>query len=112
EDIALFRSGADPYGHPDINWFETLFRKTAPMSSSGLSLDGGTEKVRYFVSMGFDTQSGLLRDFTAEELNNQYYFNRYSFRSNLDIKATNSLSLRLDMAGNTSVTNQPRIRDL
>ncbi|WP_256009248.1 SusC/RagA family TonB-linked outer membrane protein [Desertivirga xinjiangensis] len=111
EDIELFRNGSDPYGHPNVDWYNTLFRKSAPISKSNLDLSGGSERLNYFVSLGYQTQDGLLRNFKADDVNNNYSFNRYNFRTNLDVKATSSLSLRLDLSGNNTVTNQPQIGD-
>ncbi len=111
-DIELYRNGSDPFGHPNIDWYDILFKKTAPIASSNLDLSGGTESVKYFVSLGYENQSGLLRDFKASDVDNSYRFNRYNFRSNLDVKATKTLSLRLDVSGNNTVTNQPRMGSL
>jgi TonB-linked SusC/RagA family outer membrane protein len=112
EDIELFRNGTDPYGHPDIDWYNTLFKKSAPINNTNLDLSGGTDNVQYFVSMGYESQGGLLRNFeAAENINNNYSFNRFNFRSNLDIKATKSLSFKIDLAGNNAVTNSPQVGD-
>ncbi|WP_233876425.1 TonB-dependent receptor [Dyadobacter sp. CY323] len=109
EDIELFRNGTDPYGHPNIDWYKTLFKKSAPMTTNNIDLSGGTEVVKYFVSLGYQSQSGLLRDFKSDDVDNNYRFNRYNFRSNLDIKATRTLSFKLDVSGNYTLTNQPQV---
>lgn len=111
-DIELFRNGSDPYGHPDVDWYKTLFRKAAPTASSNFDLSGGTERVKYFVSLGYESQSGLLRDFKASDVDNGFHFNRYNFRSNLDMKASKSLNLRLDVSAANTVRNEPRFGDL
>ncbi|MXV13777.1 SusC/RagA family TonB-linked outer membrane protein [Hufsiella ginkgonis] len=108
-DIQKFRDGSDPYGHPNIDWYDMLYKKTAPVSKSNLDLSGGTESVTYFVSLGYETQSGLLREFKSDDVDNNYRFDRYNFRSNLDIKANKSLSFKLDLSGNNTVTNQPQV---
>lgn len=108
-DIELFRNGSDPYGHPNINWYNTLFKRAAPIKKNNLDLSGGTKKVQYFVSLGYENQGGILRDIkSAADLDNNYNFDRFNFRSNLDIKATRSLSLKFDLSGNNTVTNSPR----
>ena len=109
EDIELFRNGSDPYGHPDIDWYKTLFKETAPTARTTIDLSGGTDNIQYFVSLGLENQTGLLRDFKSDDVDNNYRFNRYNFRSNLDIKATKSLNFRLDISGNNTVTNQPQV---
>lgn len=109
EDIELYRNGQDPYGHPNVDWYNTLIKKSAPMTTNNIDVSGGSNRVQYFLSMGYLSQDGLLKHIQAEgDVNNKYSFNRYNFRSNLDIKATNSLSLKLDVSGNNTVTNAPK----
>ncbi len=59
-----------------------------------MDISGGTEAVKYFVSGGFLTQNGLVRDFSdpRNEVNTNYFFRRYNFRSNLDMRATKTLN--------------------
>jgi len=107
KDIELYRNGSDPYGHPNVNWY-TTFKKTAAISTYNLDLSGGTDNVKYFVSLGYLTQEGMMRSVkAAENINNNYDYDRYNFRSNLDIRATKSLSFKLDFSGNNTVTNSP-----
>lgn len=108
EDIQLFKDGTDPYGHPDVDWFNTLMDRTALISRNNLDISGGTESVKYFVSMGYLWQNGALKDFSSKsEVNNKHYYKRYNFRSNLDVQATKTLSFRLDMTGRFGETNDP-----
>lgn len=119
KDLKLFKSGADPYGHPDVNWNHVLFKPTALMQRYNLDVSGGTEKVRYFIAAGYLRQGGLLRDIPykgphpglakASQINNGYYYKRYKFRSNLDIQAKNSLHFKLDITGTHDITNQPEV---
>ncbi|MDF3076812.1 MAG: hypothetical protein K0S09_701 [Sphingobacteriaceae bacterium] len=109
-DIELFRNGQDPYGHPNIDWYNTLFKKTAPINKNNLDLSGGSDAVQYFVSMGYETQDGILRDFKGgDEVDNNFRYNRFNFRSNVDIKANKSLSFKFDFSGANAITNQPQI---
>lgn len=112
EDLALFKNKQDPYGHPDINWWNTLMRPFSLQSRDNLTISGGSDKVNYFISIGYLWQDGLTRDFSspALEANNQYYYKRYNFRSNLDIKATKTLSLNVDLTGNYTTLNQPYVK--
>ncbi|NQX43418.1 TonB-linked outer membrane protein, SusC/RagA family [Pedobacter steynii] len=107
-DIELFKDGSDPYGHPDVDWFSTLMKPTSLISRNNLDISGGTESVKYFVSLGYLWQNGALRDFSSKsEVNNTHYYKRYNFRSNLDFQATKTLNLRLDMTGRFGETNEP-----
>src|SRR5690606_18691018 len=109
EDLAHFRDGTDPYGHPNVDWADLLLRKSPLQFKNNINISGGTDRVNYFISGGFLSQDGLVKNFSSPttQVNNAYYFNRYNFRSNLDIKATKSLSLAFDMAGSLGERNEP-----
>ncbi|WP_256009254.1 SusC/RagA family TonB-linked outer membrane protein [Desertivirga xinjiangensis] len=107
-DLNLFRNGLDPYAHPDINWYKTLFRSFAPVFKNRLGISGGTEQVKYYLLMGFLNQQGMLRNFSPEnDVNTNYFNNRYNFRSNIDLKASKSLSFKFDFSGTLSTRNNP-----
>lgn len=109
EDLELFRTGEDPYGHPDVNWYDVVFKPYSLQANTNVDISGGTEAVKYFISGGYLAQNGLIRDFSNEraEVNSNYYFRRYNFRSNLDIQATPSLTFRLDATGRFGEINEP-----
>lgn len=113
-DIEHFRTGDDPYGHPDVNWYEAIFKPYSLQTNANVDVSGGNDIVKYFVSGGGFLQNGALRDFSdpRNEVNNNYYFRRYNFRSNLDIKASKSLSVRLDVTTRFGDLNQPHAQNI
>jgi TonB-linked SusC/RagA family outer membrane protein len=109
-DLAAYRDHTDPYGHPDVNWKEVLFKKFSKQIRGNFDITGGTEKVKYFISAGYLFQDGMVKDFGSKVgINNNFYNQRYNYRSNLDMKITRSTDLRLDLYGNISEINQPQI---
>jgi TonB-linked SusC/RagA family outer membrane protein len=109
-DLELYRDGTDPYGHPDINWREVLFKKFSRQYRANFDISGGSERVKYFVSLGYLMQDGILKNFSkASDINSNYFHNRYNYRSNLDIKVTKSTDLRLDLYGNIGQVNTPNV---
>lgn len=113
-DLEHFRTGDDPYGHPNVNWYEAIFKPYSMQTNANIDVSGGNEIIRYFVSGGGFLQNGALKDFSdpRNELNNNYYFRRYNFRSNLDIKASKSLSVRLDVTTRFGDLNQPHAQNI
>ncbi|GEP88749.1 TonB-linked outer membrane protein, SusC/RagA family [Chitinophaga terrae (ex Kim and Jung 2007)] len=109
EDLELFRNGKDPYGHPNVNWYDALFKAYSLQANTNVDISGGTKAVKYFISAGALTQNGLVKDFSdpRNEVNNNYFFRRYNFRSNLDLQATKTLNLRLDVTTRFGNVNQP-----
>lgn len=109
EDIRLFRTGEDPYLHPNVDWVNTLVNRTAPQQRYTFDAQGGNEYVKYFVSFGYYNQDGILKNFTPKDAdyNNNYSYKRTDFRSNLDITPYKGLKIRLDFSGRMQTRNHP-----
>jgi TonB-linked SusC/RagA family outer membrane protein len=109
-DLELFKNGQDPYGHPNVNWREILFKKFSKQYRGNFDISGGTEKVKYFISAGYLYQDGMLKNYSKDQdVNSNYYHSRYNYRSNLDIKVTQTTDLRLDLYGNIGEVNTPNV---
>ena len=110
QDLDLFQNGQDPYGHPNVNWKKELFKDFSHQLRTNLDVTGGTDRVKYFISLGYISQGGILNDFSkGQGFNGNYYNKRFNYRSNLDIKATKDLDLRVDLYGNRGEVNNPNI---
>jgi TonB-linked SusC/RagA family outer membrane protein len=100
DDIQKFADGTDPWGHPNTDWFASVLKKRSAQNSYNMTVSGGTESLRYFVSLGTKTQEG-----------NYYHsgtkYNQYDFRSNLDGKITKDISLAFDVTGRMEDRNFP-----
>lgn len=110
QDLDLFKTGEDPYGHPNVNWYKTIFKTHAWQSNTNVDISGGTEKLKYFISGGAFLQNGLVRDFSDShsDVNNNYFYRRFNYRSNLDFQVTKTLELRMDITSRFSNINEPR----
>jgi TonB-linked SusC/RagA family outer membrane protein len=110
QDLELYKNGTDPIGHPDNNWRDVLFKDFSSQTRNNLDVVGGSERVKYFLSVGYLYQNGMVKNYgKASDVNSEFYYKRYNYRSNLDIKVTNTTDLRLDLYGNVNETNQPYV---
>jgi TonB-linked SusC/RagA family outer membrane protein len=109
KDLQLFANGTDPYGHPNTDWYNDVFRKYTYQANTNLDISGGDDQVKYFISLGAFNQNGNVKNFDDPQdlVNTNYYFTRYDFRSNLDLKANKTLSLRLDVTTRFGDINSP-----
>lgn len=109
-NLDTFRLGLNPYTHPDVNWREVLFKNFSQQFRANFDINGGTDRVKYFVSAGYISQNGMLKNYGSKVgIDNSFYNQRYNYRSNLDIKATKTTDLRLDLYGNISQINVPQV---
>ena len=108
-DLELFKSGEDPYGHPNVDWYDAIFDDFAWQQNMNLDISGGSQRLKYFVSGGAFSQNGLMTDFDDpfNEVNNNYFYRRFNFRSNLNFEVTKTLSLRLDVTSRFGNINEP-----
>lgn len=87
-ESAVNNGGNPPYPNPgsgpNTEWASLLFRDNAPMHNIDLSLSGGTDKVRYFISGNQFNQEGIMKN---------QEFTRRSGRVNLDFDATNKITI-------------------
>lgn len=98
----------DPYNFPNVNWWDEVIKKVSIQNRINFDISGGSETVKYFVNLGYLYQGGLFKDFSADQgYQSNYMYNRYNFRSNVDITPTKTLKIKLDLSGRFGVTNEP-----
>lgn len=99
-DLDAYRSGNDPYFHPDVNWFDEVLRKSAPLSDYSLTFNGGNSVAQYNIVLGYMRNQGIYANTDKDRKENSNAdFRRYNFRSNFDIKLSNAVSASFDLAG-------------
>lgn len=109
DDLDAFRTGTDPYGHPDVNWYDMIFKSIASQENVNLDISGGSKKLRYFISGGYFTQNGLIKNFNTagDDVNTNYFYRRFNYRTNLDFDVTDNLNMRLDFSTRFMNINEP-----
>ena len=108
EAIEAYRIGSDPIMFPNTNWTDEIFKKAFFQSKNNINISGGTENVRYFVSLGFFTQDGILKSVPNAAYDNNFKYNRYNFRANLDFKLTPSTTMKFNLGGVIGQKREPR----
>ncbi len=89
DELKTIASGSNPDLYPNTDWYKLGLNSTAPLWDSQISVNGGTDLARYFVSAGIMDQSSLV---PGKGLS------RYTFRSNINSK----MSEHFSMAANIS----------
>lgn len=100
EEVQIFKEGGNP-DYPNQDWHGDIMVNWAPMHTHNLGVRGGTEKIKYYVSVGYLGQASL---FQSGDLN----FNRYNVRSNVDAQITDRLQVSLDISYRKELRDQPQ----
>lgn len=100
EDIQKYKDGSDPWGHPNTDWFGATFKPSTPQRYMNVSVSGGTENMKYFVSVGSNYQDGIYK-------NSATYYSQANFRTNIDGKISENIHLGFDLSGRQENRNYP-----
>lgn len=101
----MYLSGRDPDLYPNVDWVNTIFKDLAMTGRVHASVTGGSPKIRYYVSASYYTEGGMFNVADNDRYNAQMNFNKYSFRSNIDI--TKSTQLGLSLSTQYTTKNAP-----
>jgi TonB-linked SusC/RagA family outer membrane protein len=100
DQIQKFSDGSDPLHYPNTDWFKTVIKPRSAQNSQNITINGGTEAMKYFVSIGAKHQDG-------NYYNSATFYNQYDLRSNIDGKITKDISIGVDIAGRLEDKNFP-----
>ena len=89
-EIAMYEDGSDPINYPNTRWSEEVFKPLSAQHKYGVSINGGGERVAYFVQVNGQMQDGIYK-------NSSTNFNQFNVRSNIDVKVTKNLTLGADL---------------
>ena len=104
-DIEMFRkscagelSGDDALLYPNVDWYDAVLRNSAPAQRYNVNIQGGTKRMRYFVSAEYYDQQGLFKNFSEDQYGNKsnQSYNRIGFRANLDFLLTKDLTVSVN----------------
>ncbi|MFC2081355.1 SusC/RagA family TonB-linked outer membrane protein [Bacteroidota bacterium] len=108
EVVEYYRNGTYPYAFPDNDWLDIMFKDFAKSYRVNADVSGGTEKVKYFASVGYNHFDDLL---DVQDLGQgyipSYNYDRMNIRSNFDFKITPSTTLQANFSGVYSDRSHP-----
>lgn len=74
----------------DTDWLNKIYKKFGLTHQHNISASGGTEKIKYFTSIGLMDQDGILRNTE---------FKRYNVRGNIDARIARNLNFSINLGG-------------
>ena len=98
--------------YPNVNWVDELLKDVATSFNANVNVSGGTNFVKYFVSMDYTNEGDIYKPVD----NNRGYdtgfgYNRLNVRSNLDFTLTKTTQFRVNLSGSHAVTKGTNYMD-
>ncbi len=111
DDVALehYRTGDFQALYPTRNFTKEFIQPNSPMQRVNVNISGGTDRMRYFTTVGYLHQRGIFRTepFDEYDYDPTSKADRVNFRSNFDIDVTSSLRMFLNISGYMQAKNDP-----
>ena len=90
---------SDPDLYPDVDWFDALFDDMAENQRVNLSITGGGDIVKYYVSGSFYNESSIYKNAgNIYGYDSSINYNKFNFRANIDLNLTKSTVLNVNLA--------------
>jgi TonB-linked SusC/RagA family outer membrane protein len=97
DNIKEMTNGDPTDGWDNVDYIKKVFG-TGTNQKHSITATGGTDKLRYYTSLGFMNQSGNIDNFN---------FRRYNLRSNIDVDVAPNVHMILGIAGNVDNNHKP-----
>ncbi len=99
-ELDRYRLGDMPLFYSDVNWWDETLNDVGSSANFNSSFSGGGRSSKYFVSLNYQEENGLLANTDLDErYNSELRYDRFNFRTNLDVKLTSSTLLQVNLAG-------------
>jgi len=92
EDFQKFRDGSDLWGHPNTDWYKSTLKDWSPQQRHNLQVNGGTEDVKYLLSLGYQNQDAYYK-------NSATGYKQYDLRINLDANISQYIKTQFGVLG-------------
>lgn len=100
DDILQKYKNNEP-GYNDNDWINMFMYDRVFQQQHNITVQGGSDKVKYFSSFGYTEDNGLLRS-------DIQYYRRYNFRTAITSELTRGLTLGVYVSGRLDKTQTPR----
>lgn len=107
--LNVIKYNLDPDLYPDVSWQDELLKKATWGLSANVSISGGGEIARYYISGNFRTNDAAYKESGLNNYNTNVLRKQYTFRANVDVNATKTTEVNLNISTDMVNLNRPGI---
>ena len=110
--LQYYKTQEYPEIYPDVNWRDEMSKDNAWEQRYNLNVSGGTDFVRYFLSLGYLNQGDIM-DFSdkGQGYDPSFSYERYNFRSNFDFDISKNTRFKVNLSGIYGIKDTPGHND-
>jgi len=101
-ELQKFSDGSDQWAYPNTDWFKEVFKPWAGQNSQNVSISGGTDNMKYFLSLGARFQDAIYKKSATN-------YRQYDFRTNIDGRVNKYINISFDVSGREEIRNYPTV---
>lgn len=107
DQIQYTADGINPYAYPNVDWYDTIFKKGNFNQRANVNVQGGGSRVTYFLSLQANHDTGLMN--TPKNYFYDTNFNtwEYNFQNNISYKLSNTTTVDLRIMTQMGHRNGP-----
>lgn len=102
-----YKHQTDPELYPDVNWWNVIAKDQADNTKANLSINGGSDILRYALVLGYYDENGIIRRDPKQAWDSSLKVSRYTVRSNVDVNVTPNTLVRINLGGFLQTKNAP-----
>ncbi|TRX71173.1 TonB-dependent receptor [Carboxylicivirga sp. M1479] len=88
----------DEYFYPSTNYEDLMFKDNATQQQYNFTINGGTDRVKYFASLGYFQQGGLFENLNPN-VDETTSYERYNYRTNMDVSISKTTLAKINIGG-------------
>ena len=93
--------------YPNVDWMSMLLKSHAVNHKANIAVVGGTKNVRYYAGGSYYFEDGIFNVARNDRYNSQMNYQKFNFRTNVDINITKSTVLGMDLSTQFTKKNKP-----
>lgn len=102
-----YLNGSDPDLYPNVDWMKTVFKDAANNTRVNVNVAGGSPTIRYYVGGSYYTEGSIINIADTRRYDASMKYDKFNFRSNIDINITPSTELGLSLSTQYEIKNRP-----
>lgn len=89
--------GLNEYAYPNLDWYDIMFKPSTYNQHYNMNISGGGQVVRYYLSVSYDKDTGILRDNRLNNFKNNIDIDRFNILANITMDLTPTTKMDINM---------------